>query len=1332
MSYLFSTMFSFTLLCTGQEFRVVILSVVRTCHSINKDSLHQCGFYTEKRVLNTAFTRVQSLIITAAHPLSLITRGHMTCKLFWASYLSESLSDEECDQLSKEFVSECQGDNYKEAENGQLGPKNQKIYNILLKVQSSIPDDEENHDQILNDLAEQFDADHQFDADVAGTVTQAANAVRTSDTYSSTVMSDYSELTINSSYSSSDANGTSVVGFMTSKKICHTAFIHIPELHCSYTDKFSPEHSSHTVMITKGAESGYAIVLNPAARDIWLPDHSALNRSLRGDTVVIDQVTEKKGTVVKNFSDHPKKFFVCFSDRHTKNLFVPIDRQYPKIDSLQENVIENGLHIYRHYLDGIRKSENYYTIKYEDIEKCVYLVWLNSSWEKDYVYPKGVPVRRLSLKDSMPGSRVSDKSLIKFMDILKYNYIPAMVSDYEKFPCEVVDHEKFPCKVVDKAKKQFPRDWEIPAKEKRKRKIYTNVFTIDDEETVVLDDALSLDEDEKNNCYIVNVHIADASYFVKPGSDLDRAASERGRTFYINYEEDGAMFMLPDNICMEHGSLLAGKERLAVTTQFVFSKEHYSLSRPLSDVEVHKSIVHSVCRLTKEDAGRFILDKSMRQLKGMNPVLFSKMKEDLSTLNKIATKLKQTQWPADSYLYEPDRGKQDKYSMAGSSLVEMFMCLCNTAIPAKLLKRDGRVGPVIVHKPIKHHKQCEWLERHHCLLECCPLLKRMISDEVLELFNHDHQNVDDVHDHQDVQGTETLNRVPSGRFLTISQASWDRICDLAKRSDGSSLATYLCSLHNFPELFVAYRQLCKSQSKSFYDVVPDPAQESDYEHSQFNKIYTQFTSPLRRHCDILVHRAILDQTSLSSTNYKVRRLLHKMNIHKWDEREFSRQRNALYFIDCSRKVGQDIAVTVYVGKITNRLMELHAPPELQDFLPDRVCEIKLSHLQAESDKEEKHLMKWQVEIIPAPDTELREEDINTKPKYFNVVEIPLANIIKTLHENVKKAKELIISYKTGDLEKHKLSDVEQSKTQHSRKLTINKYIREYSKLDVQFSSTQEKSYAIELTVSLVHISQTFACCLLHVKHPIECYAPNILKSSASSPAVHLKRMSNYVSLWWSAVSAESITSSIRSKRIPVIIKNLKLKWTSSNRAQFIVTDYENYKIKFQNPFSINDYVCIQYRNLLPNPSSKYFDLDSNKKVTWVAHGRIVKEEHGKIIISFAENTAPPKTVFSAESTSLPDHTNFSLCCDLEVIPLQVTFRYVICYIYAVCLILCTYLCRRIYKMFKEMNKGKYSETFVERICCRFYANPIETDPTICNIKGKVIQKSSYMCMYCSL
>jgi len=94
------------LFSSGREFCVVILSVVRTHNSINKDSICKCSRYTDERALNIAFTRVQSLIVTAAHSLSIITKGSMLCRLFWAVYLSQSMKDEDCDQVKKQFVKE--------------------------------------------------------------------------------------------------------------------------------------------------------------------------------------------------------------------------------------------------------------------------------------------------------------------------------------------------------------------------------------------------------------------------------------------------------------------------------------------------------------------------------------------------------------------------------------------------------------------------------------------------------------------------------------------------------------------------------------------------------------------------------------------------------------------------------------------------------------------------------------------------------------------------------------------------------------------------------------------------------------------------------------------------------------------------------------------------------------------------------------------------------------------------------------------------------------------------------------------------------------------------
>ena len=213
---------------------------------------------------------------------------------------------------------------------------------------------------------------------------------------------------------------------------------------------------------------------------------------------------------------------------------------------------------------------------------------------------------------------------------------------------------------------------------------------------------------------------------------------------------------------------------------------------------------------------------------------------------------------------------------------------------------------------------------------------------------------------------------------------------------------------------------------------------------------------------------------------------------------------------------------------------------------------------------------------------------------FFQLEIPfctLGAIIKLLHEanfhndkfDKAKFEEVKQMIKTYEKSYPVCKDVEQDIKPSCHKLIITKRIREHSKLDIQLTSRQTKSYAIEPTVSLVHISSTFSCCLLHVTSPIQSYAPNISRSATLwSPTAH--NMLDYVKSWQSAVEAESITNSTSSSRIPLIIKDLKLKWVPPREAQFSVD--VNYRIKYQRPFNFGDYVCIQYHNLLLNPKLK--------------------------------------------------------------------------------------------------------------------------------------------------
>jgi len=74
----------------------------------------------------------------------------------------------------------------------------------------------------------------------------------------------------------------------------------------------------------------------------------------------------------------------------------------------------------------------------------------------------------------------------------------------------------------------------ITAEDLKGRRDFRNVltFTIDPEDAKDFDDALSFRKLDNGN-YEVGVHIADVSYYVRPGSVVDKEAQARGTSVYL-------------------------------------------------------------------------------------------------------------------------------------------------------------------------------------------------------------------------------------------------------------------------------------------------------------------------------------------------------------------------------------------------------------------------------------------------------------------------------------------------------------------------------------------------------------------------------------------------------------------------------------------------------------------------------------------------------------------------------------------------------------------------------------------------------------------------------
>jgi exoribonuclease-2 len=90
-------------------------------------------------------------------------------------------------------------------------------------------------------------------------------------------------------------------------------------------------------------------------------------------------------------------------------------------------------------------------------------------------------------------------------------------------------------------------------------------FTIDDEDTREVDDAVTLRREE--NEIVVGIHIADVSAFVAKGDILDAEASRRSSTIYL---PSLSVRMFPERLSTDLASLRAGVPRPAFTVEVRF------------------------------------------------------------------------------------------------------------------------------------------------------------------------------------------------------------------------------------------------------------------------------------------------------------------------------------------------------------------------------------------------------------------------------------------------------------------------------------------------------------------------------------------------------------------------------------------------------------------------------------------------------------------------------------------------------------------------------------------------------------------------------------------
>ncbi|MDU0946415.1 MAG: RNB domain-containing ribonuclease, partial [Anaerococcus vaginalis] len=142
---------------------------------------------------------------------------------------------------------------------------------------------------------------------------------------------------------------------------------------------------------------------------------------------------------------------------------------------------------------------------------------------------------------------------------------------------------------------------EIDISKQKDRKDLRDLFTvtIDGRDSKDFDDAISIEKDEED--FILYVHIADVSHYVKENSEIDKEAYQRGNSTYLY---NIVLPMLPEELSNGICSLNPNENRLALSLKMRINK-----SGKVVDYKIYKSMIKSNYRLVYDDVNDYLDNK---------------------------------------------------------------------------------------------------------------------------------------------------------------------------------------------------------------------------------------------------------------------------------------------------------------------------------------------------------------------------------------------------------------------------------------------------------------------------------------------------------------------------------------------------------------------------------------------------------------------------------------------------------------------------------------------------------------------------------------------------
>ena len=261
-------------------------------------------------------------------------------------------------------------------------------------------------------------------------------------------------------------------------------------------------------------------------------------------------------------------------------------------------------------------------------------VRINSDGKK-YLYPINtnnnlkVTIGTKDMKKLLVGQRVLvNTTTEKYDDMYVGKYVKTIGNindpdiDFKTIAYGYGFNLEFPDKVMEEVRK-------IPTKVREEDTIgrvdlrNENIFTIDGSDCKDMDDAVSIKKLDNGN-YVLSVHIAHVSHYVKLDSEIFKEAARRTTSVYF---PNSVVPMLPFEISNGICSLNENEDRLTRTTDITFSP-----TGKILDFKTYKSVIRSKKKMNYDDVSKIISSKEV-------PEGYENFAKELKLMGELSRKL---------------------------------------------------------------------------------------------------------------------------------------------------------------------------------------------------------------------------------------------------------------------------------------------------------------------------------------------------------------------------------------------------------------------------------------------------------------------------------------------------------------------------------------------------------------------------------------------------------------------------------------------------------------------------------------------------------------------